>query len=72
MFFTTSDDDSVEVIMAGPSHFSPELIGESSVRQKVVYANPLKLCSGNATKSKYLINKMILNFLVCFSTSKFE
>lgn len=46
VFFSTDNDESLEIIMAGPSHFSPELIGENSVYQKIVYANPLKLCSG--------------------------
>ncbi|XP_037037470.1 ER degradation-enhancing alpha-mannosidase-like protein 3 [Bradysia coprophila] len=45
VFFSTGSDESIEVIMAGPSHFSPELTGENSIRQKVVYANPIKLCS---------------------------
>ncbi len=46
VFFSIDNDESIEVIMAGPSHFSPELIGANSVHQRVVYANPLKLCSG--------------------------
>ncbi|KAG4077628.1 hypothetical protein HA402_008888 [Bradysia odoriphaga] len=45
VFFSTGSDESIEVIMAGPSHFSPELTGENSIRQKIVYANPIKLCS---------------------------
>ncbi|KAJ6634826.1 ER degradation-enhancing alpha-mannosidase-like protein 3 [Pseudolycoriella hygida] len=45
VFFSTGKEDGIEVIMAGPSHFSPELVGENSVRQKVVYAEPIKLCS---------------------------
>ncbi|XP_034668733.1 ER degradation-enhancing alpha-mannosidase-like protein 3 isoform X2 [Drosophila subobscura] len=32
-------------LMAGPSHFSPELIGEQFVEGDVILANPLRACS---------------------------
>lgn len=38
-------DDTFEILMAGPSHFSPELIGEKAVRERIIYADPLMLCS---------------------------
>lgn len=38
-------DDTYEILMAGPSHFSPELIGEKAVRERIIYADPLMLCS---------------------------
>lgn len=46
MFFASGNEEAIEIIMAGPSHFSPELVGDNSVHQNVVYANPIKLCSG--------------------------
>lgn len=59
MFFSTDNDESIEIIMAGPSHFSPELVGENSIHQKIVYANPLKLCSdllnANEVKDRIII-----------------
>lgn len=35
----------MEVLMAGPSHFSKELMGDDSVRQKLIFAEPFRLCS---------------------------
>lgn len=35
-----------EVLNAGPSHFSPELTEENSVKQKAVFAKPFQMCSG--------------------------
>lgn len=48
VFFET-EDNQFEVLKAGPSHFSPELTDEKSVKQKVVLAQPYRLCSGEDT-----------------------
>lgn len=45
VFFKKSDEG-YEILMAGPSHFSPELVGDTAVREKIAYAIPLTLCSG--------------------------
>lgn len=44
--FFERPDNRYEILMAGPSHFSPELIGDMAVSERVVYAKPLSLCSG--------------------------
>lgn len=35
----------MEVLMAGPSHFSKELAGAESIQRKAIYAEPFRLCS---------------------------
>lgn len=50
----------MEILMAGPSHFSKELTGTESIQRKVVYAEPFRLCSKltspiNEIKGKILI-----------------
>lgn len=42
-------DETYEILMAGPSHFSPELRDEEAIRQQLVYAKPFTLCTGNST-----------------------
>lgn len=44
--FYETEDNQLEVLKAGPSHFSPELTDEKSVKQKAVLARPYRLCSG--------------------------
>lgn len=57
-------DDTYEILMAGPSHFSPELIGEKAVREQIIYADPLMLCS---RKSFYhtISNIFYFNYPLC-------
>lgn len=38
-------DDSTFILKAGPSHFSPELTGDSLIKQNAVYTKPSNLCS---------------------------
>lgn len=42
--FFKKESGGVELLVAGPSHFSKELTGNESIQRKVVYADPLKLC----------------------------
>lgn len=35
----------IELLLAGPSHFSKELTGNESIQRKVTLAEPFKLCS---------------------------
>lgn len=35
----------MEILMAGPSHFSKELTGEEFIQEQLVYAEPFRLCS---------------------------
>lgn len=41
-------DRTFEILMAGPSHFSPELKGNEFLRKQIVYADPFKMCTGTA------------------------
>ncbi|XP_055383860.1 ER degradation-enhancing alpha-mannosidase-like protein 3 isoform X2 [Condylostylus longicornis] len=52
-------DDTLTVLVAGPSHFSPELIGEEFVEGEVASAKPFRLCSG-AINSNELNNKIAI------------
>lgn len=44
VFFKRADGR-MEILMAGPSHFSKELTGEEFIQEKLVYAEPFRLCS---------------------------
>lgn len=44
--FFRKPDNTYEILMAGPSHFSPELRNEEALRQQLVYAKPFTLCTG--------------------------
>jgi len=43
----------LQILMAGPSHFSPELTGDKSVSQKAVFVEPFRLCSSNCFIAKF-------------------
>lgn len=45
VFFEIGDQQ-YQILKAGPSHFSPELTDDNSVKQKAVLAEPYRLCSG--------------------------
>lgn len=44
----------MEILMAGPSHFSKELTGTESIQRPAVFAEPFRLC----TKLKTSVNKI--------------
>lgn len=44
--FYETEDNQIEILKAGPSHFSPELTEDNSVKQKAVLAQPYRLCTG--------------------------
>lgn len=46
VFYETEDGGQYEILKAGPSHFSPELTDDNSVKQRAVLAEPYRLCSG--------------------------
>lgn len=46
--------------MAGPSHFSKELTGEESVSQKIVYAEPFRLCSKLKLSNEEIKGKIMI------------
>lgn len=43
--FFKKENGGLEVLMAGPSHFSKELTGNESIQRQIIVANPLRLCS---------------------------
>lgn len=45
VFFKKGDTGGIELLLAGPSHFSRELTGNESIQRKVAVAEPFKLCS---------------------------
>lgn len=46
--------------MAGPSHFSPELIGEQFVEGDIVLANPLRACDEQLHNLKDVAGKILV------------
>lgn len=48
--FYRNPDNSYEILLAGPSHFSPELRNEEALRQRLAYAQPFTLCAPLANK----------------------
>lgn len=46
--------------MAGPSHFSKELSGEEFIQEKLVYAEPFRLCSKLKNPPEQLKDKIMV------------
>jgi len=46
--------------MAGPSHFSPELIGEQFVEGEIVWARPLRACDERLQNAENLSGKIVV------------
>lgn len=42
--FFKKESGGIEVLIAGPSHFSETLTGNESIQRKIVYAVPFRLC----------------------------
>lgn len=45
VFFKKEGMNGIELLLAGPSHFSKELTGNEFIQRKVVVAEPFRLCS---------------------------
>lgn len=43
--FFKKETGGIEILMAGPSHFSKELTDNESIQRKVIFADPYRLCS---------------------------
>ncbi|KAM8715821.1 hypothetical protein ACLKA7_002808 [Drosophila subpalustris] len=56
------DDQSQDwtALMAGPSHFSPELIGEQFVEGDIVWARPLRACDERLENAENLKGKIVV------------
>lgn len=59
--FFRKPDKSYEILMAGPSHFSPELRNEEALRQQLAYAQPFTLCKGEW--NLWTCNASYVNFI---------
>lgn len=58
--FFKKESGSLEILMAGPSHFSKELIGSESIQRKAVYADPLRLCSKLKTPEEQVKGNILI------------
>lgn len=54
------DGIGISVLMAGPSHFSKELIGNESIQRKVIYAEPFRLCSALKTPVEEIKDRIVV------------
>lgn len=43
--FFKKPNSRMEILMAGPSHFSKELTGSESIQRRAIFAEPFRLCS---------------------------
>lgn len=56
-------DDNLQdwtALMAGPSHFSPELVGEQFVEGDIVLASPLRACEEQLQNAKDVAGKILV------------
>lgn len=55
-------DTGIEILIAGPSHFSKELTGNESIQRKVVFAESdnFKLCSTLKTPSEKVRDRILI------------
>lgn len=58
--FFKKENGGLEVLMAGPSHFSKELTGNESIQRKIIVANPIRLCSELITPNDQIKDKIVL------------
>lgn len=60
VFFKKSESGGIELLMAGPSHFSKELTGNESIQRKVAYAEPFRLCSPLKTPIEKIKDRILI------------
>lgn len=53
-------DGKMEILMAGPSHFSKELTGDEFIQEKVVYAKPFRLCTKLQIPIEQIKNRILV------------
>lgn len=51
---------SMEILMAGPSHFSKELTGTESIQRPAVFAEPFRLCTKIKTPINQIDGKIVI------------
>lgn len=60
VFFKKKGADGIELLLAGPSHFSKELIGNESIQRKVTIAEPFRLCSTLKTEQQKVQDRILI------------
>lgn len=58
--FFKKENGGLEILMAGPSHFSKELTGNESIQRKIIVANPLRLCSELKTPNEKIKDRIVV------------
>lgn len=60
VFFKKGGTGGIELLLAGPSHFSKELTGNESIQRKVVVAEPFRLCSMLKTPQEEVQDRILV------------
>lgn len=60
VFFKKEGVGGIELLLAGPSHFSKELTGNESIQRKVSVAEPFRLCSRLKNPIDKVQNRILL------------
>lgn len=60
VFFKKGGTGGIELLLAGPSHFSKELIGNESIQRKVSLAEPFRLCSSLKTSKENVHDRILI------------
>lgn len=50
----------IELLLAGPSHFSKELSGNESIQRRAIVAEPLRLCSVLETPVEQVLDRILI------------
>lgn len=58
--FFKKESGRLEILMAGPSHFSKELIGNESIQRKIIIADPLRLCTKLKTPNDKIKDRIMI------------
>lgn len=58
--FFKKETGGIELLIAGPSHFSKKLIGNESIKRKVIFSNPLRLCSPLKTPTHKIKDRVLV------------
>lgn len=58
--FFKKESGGIELLMAGPSHFSKELTGNESIQRKVAFAEPFRLCSALKTPIEKVKDRILV------------
>lgn len=58
--FFKKETGGMEILMAGPSHFSKELIDNESIQRKITIAEPFRLCSLQKMPNERVKNRILL------------